>query len=128
MVNRDETTRFLRARSGLTSQPYGADAIEAWQGALEHDSYDHCISALRAAAREHQKITLAHIVERLPRKRVYDGQPATKPFVMTDHQREINERGFAMCAEILDLPKPRDPAVIDRIIRRWMPNAQLEDQ
>ena len=65
-MNRDETARLLRARSALTSQPYGDETIDAWQRALDQWTLAECRSALTAAARSEKLITPRHIIERLP--------------------------------------------------------------
>jgi hypothetical protein len=64
-MTRDETAKLLKTRSGLTSQPYGDDAITDWTDALEDRTYDECRRALIRAAIDEKKITVAHITERL---------------------------------------------------------------
>jgi hypothetical protein len=66
-VDRDETTLLLRARSGLTSQPYSDDVTAAWCEALRPWTYTQARAALVDAAREEKRITVAHLVDRLPR-------------------------------------------------------------
>lgn len=67
-MNEAETTTLLRTRSALTSQPYGPETVLVWQEAFSERPYDECRAALLAAARETKTITVAHIVERLPRR------------------------------------------------------------
>jgi len=65
-MNRDETSRLLRTRSALTSQPYGDDAIDAWYEALHPWTYTAARDALVDAARHDKKVSVAHVVDRLP--------------------------------------------------------------
>jgi len=65
-MNRDDTRALLKARSALTSQPYGDEAIDAWHDALDQWTNHECRTALTKAARTHRTITVAHIVELLP--------------------------------------------------------------
>lgn len=67
-MNHHETRALLRARSALTSQPYGDDAVDVWQHALEDWTLDECRTALVKSSREHDRVTVAHLVERLPHK------------------------------------------------------------
>jgi hypothetical protein len=67
-MTRDETLTILRARSALTSQPYGDEAIDAWHQALAEWTLDECRTALTRAARAEKRITVAHLTERLPHR------------------------------------------------------------
>jgi hypothetical protein len=68
MMNRDESRMLLRTRSGLTSQPYSESVIDDWHAVLEDLDYLECSKALKDAARRHDKVTPAHVIEHLPRK------------------------------------------------------------
>lgn len=65
-MTREDALQLLRTRSALTSQPYGDGAIDAWHDALADRSFEQCRTALVTAARTHQKVTVAHVVEQLP--------------------------------------------------------------
>jgi hypothetical protein len=88
-MNRDQTQAILKARSALTSQPYGEDAIDTWHEALGQWAYADCRKALIRAAREHPKISLAHLVESLPHH-----SPPTPP-------ADIDNRELISCDEYI---------------------------
>jgi hypothetical protein len=75
-MNRDDTLALLRARSALTSQPYGDDAVDTWHEALVEWTGPECRRALIRAARHHEKVTVAHLIEHLPR---HDREPPPPP-------------------------------------------------
>lgn len=75
MMNRDEVTRLLRARSALTSQPYSDDVIDAWAEALDEWDFDQCRAALMRASRATKRVTVADVIECLPRKSSYHETP-----------------------------------------------------
>lgn len=62
-----DTAELLRNRRNLTGQTYNEDTITDWCDALEGWTYEQCRNALLAASRDERRITIAHIIERLPR-------------------------------------------------------------
>lgn len=64
-MNHDETATILKARSSLTSQPYGPDVVDIWHEALKGWTYTEVRNALIRAGRDHPRISIAHVVERL---------------------------------------------------------------
>lgn len=69
LVTREQTLALLRARSALTSQPYGADHADLWAKALEWWSFDDAHPALVEAARTHRTVAVADIVHQLEQHR-----------------------------------------------------------
>jgi hypothetical protein len=65
-VNRDDTARLLRVRSALTSQPYGDEAIDAWHEVLKDRDFAVCRTAMVDASKTDKRITVAHLLDRLP--------------------------------------------------------------
>jgi hypothetical protein len=97
-MTRDETLTLLRTRSALTSQPYSDDVAEAWHDALHEWSLTEARNALVQAARDEKRITVAHLVERLPSRTppqrrtgpLYD--PADGPIMGRDEYLALLER------------------------------------
>lgn len=67
-MNQTEAGELLRARRELTGGTYNDETVTAWQRVLADLDYDACREALFDAARNEKRITVAHIVERLPRR------------------------------------------------------------
>src|SRR4051812_11817909 len=65
-VTRDETAALLRARSAMTTTPYGAEAIDTWHAALAAWSYDQVRPAMIRAARDQKRVTVADVTALLP--------------------------------------------------------------
>lgn len=65
-MNRDETAKLLKARSALTSQPYGDDTIDAWHDVLTERTFVECRTALLDASKTDKRIAVAHVIEHLP--------------------------------------------------------------
>jgi len=65
-MTRDETRHLLLIRRELTGEPFNDGTIDAWHRALAHDRVVDVRTALDRAAREHHRVTIAHIAERLP--------------------------------------------------------------
>lgn len=66
-MNQTETGDLLRLRRELTGTTWNDETIAAWAQALKDQDYDACRTALLTAAQTDRKITVAHVVEQLPR-------------------------------------------------------------
>jgi hypothetical protein len=83
-MNRDDTARLLQARRTLTNEPHGADTVDAWAQALAPWTYAQAHAALIDAARNHARVIVAHLVERLPSAtNIYD-RPAREKCARCD--------------------------------------------
>lgn len=91
-MNRDESRMLLRTRSGLTSQPYSESVIDDWLAVLADRDYLACSTALKAAARVHDRVTPSHVIEHLPRQAV-----STERYYRWDGP---TDEGRAIAAEI----------------------------
>jgi hypothetical protein len=121
IMTRDETASLLRARSALTSQPYGDDVVDAWHEALGQWSYFETRAALIRAARDEQRVSVAHLVDKLP-KRSRDTSPPTLPFdgptdggrtIIAETRRRLTQRarpGHVDDCECLACSLRRHPA------------------
>jgi hypothetical protein len=108
-MNLDETTSLLRNRSALTSQPYSAGVAELWQAALCDWSYRECRAALLAAARADRKVSVAQVIDHLPKRSAPPALPpvhcelcdgtGTRP-AHSDHCTGTPERDCGGCAAI----------------------------
>ena len=65
-MTRDETSRLLQARRNLTDESFNVGTLDDWAEALAPWTYDQCRASLVVAARLHGRVTVAHLVERLP--------------------------------------------------------------
>lgn len=72
----DEMTAILRIRRDLTGESFNDGTIEAWCEALNSWSPVEARTALIAAAREHTRVGIAHVSERLPRRSTPSIPPA----------------------------------------------------
>lgn len=76
-MTRDEAKTLLRTRSAFTSQPYSDDVVDDWYEALADWDFKQARTALVIAARAEKRITVAHVVDRLPqRSRAPEAPPA----------------------------------------------------
>lgn len=67
-MNNTEAGELLRLRRALTGGTYNDETIAAWAEALAGDDYEQCRAALIKAALTEKKITVAHVVEHLPKR------------------------------------------------------------
>jgi hypothetical protein len=123
-MNREETATLLRARSALTSQPYGPDVIDAWHDALAGYRLPVVRAALTTAARVRRTVTLADIVEHLPVREA-------RPYDRVAHECQLcGGMGWAMTdpaghgtytpCECRDRPMPT------RVVEPWHPPTDEE--
>jgi hypothetical protein len=75
-MNVDETTNALKVRRDLTGESFNDGTITAWCEALGAWPIAKVRTAIVAAAREHQRVTVAHVVDHLPQQA---RPPATPP-------------------------------------------------
>lgn len=105
-MNQHETRALLRTRSALTSQPYGDDVVDAWHDALEAWTFEECRAALIKTSREHQRITVAHLIEKLP----HHPRPGTSTQHYYDDYNGPTNRGRAIADQIRQhLERHNDP-------------------
>lgn len=67
-MNLDETTAALRIRRDLTGESFNDGTITAWCEALGSWPMTEIRTAVIDAARQHQRVTVAHVHERLPQR------------------------------------------------------------
>lgn len=67
-MTQTEAAELLRLRRALTGVTYNDETVTAWYQALDGQDYEACRSALIAAAQTEKRITVAHVVEQLPRR------------------------------------------------------------
>lgn len=65
-MNETDTAKLLQIRRDLTGGTYNDDTIAVWCEALKDWPLTECKTALIDAARGNQRVTVAHLVERLP--------------------------------------------------------------
>lgn len=65
-MNETDTAKLLQIRRDLTGGTYNDDTITVWCEALKDWPLTECKTALISAARGYQRVTVAHLVERLP--------------------------------------------------------------
>lgn len=78
-MNTAETTALLRVRRDLTGETFNDGTVTAWRDALADWQLPAVRTALVAAAREHQRVTVAHVTERLPRRSTAPVAPPPDP-------------------------------------------------
>lgn len=65
-MNTEDTTSLLRIRRDLTGESFNDGTIDVWCEALAGWPLTECRTAIIAAARDHQRVTVRHVVEQLP--------------------------------------------------------------
>lgn len=65
-MNTEETTALLKIRRELTGESLNDGTISAWSEALNGWTLNQCRKAMIAAARDHQRVSVRHLVEQLP--------------------------------------------------------------
>ena len=125
-MNIIETGELLRNRRNLTGATYNEDTITDWRDALDEWTYEQCRDALMIASRDEKRITIAHIIERLPRQpgperrgyapkciRCHTLPPAqgrtrcTPCQAIIDDELSIGERNPAMMAAVAAAHQPK---------------------
>lgn len=69
IVNTTETGELLRTRRNLTGTTFNDDTIRDWHHAIGAWSFAQCHDALVDASRTERKVTVAHLIDRLPVQR-----------------------------------------------------------
>jgi len=67
-MNTDETITALRVRRDLTGESFNDGTVGAWTEALRPWPMPTVCSAVVAAARQHKRVAVADVVERLPQR------------------------------------------------------------
>lgn len=65
-MNRDDAKKVLVRRRDLTGEQFNDGTIDAWLSALNGHTCRAVLEAVADAAREHERVNVHHVAERLP--------------------------------------------------------------